>query len=160
MGDQIFIGVMGGEAKSPQYSMGRAAKLIPFRVAFMYVICIIFVGLLVSPDDPSLLGGSGSAASPFVISVRNAGIKGLPDLINVCMIIGIIAIALESIYLPSRILRTMSLQGLLPARFANCDSKGRPRWALAITSVVAIVLSYMSLNSEYIHILGKRNSLY
>ncbi|EXJ91451.1 hypothetical protein A1O1_04563 [Capronia coronata CBS 617.96] len=146
VGDQVFIGVMGGEAKSPRFSMAHASNLVPMRTGFMYMTCVIFIGLLVPSGDPRLLGGSGAAASPFVISVNEAGIKGLPDLINACMIIGIVAIALESIYLPSRMIRTMALQGLIPSYLGKCDSRGQPRWALAITSVVAVVFSYMSLS--------------
>ncbi|KAH7007261.1 amino acid permease/ SLC12A domain-containing protein [Ilyonectria destructans] len=146
VGDQVFIGIMGGEAKSPRYSMAHAATLVPIRVGFMYMVCVVFIGLLVPSTDPRLLGASGSAASPFVIAATNAGLKVIPDIINVCMIIGIVAIALESIYLPSRILRTMALQGLIPSKLAKCDELGRPRWALGISSVVGIIMTYMSLS--------------
>jgi yeast amino acid transporter len=148
VGDQVFIGVMGGEAKSPRYSMAHAATLVPLRVGFMYMVLVVLVGILVSPDNPNLLGASGSAASPFVLAVKDAGIKGVPDIVNACMIIGILAIALESIYLPSRILRTMALQDLIPAVFGKCDDKGRPRWALAFTSVIGVVMTYMSLSGK------------
>lgn len=150
VGDQVFIGVMGGEAKSPRYSMAHAATLVPLRVGFMYMILVVLVGILISPEDPHLLGGGGSAASPFVLAVKQAGIKGIPDIINACMIIGILAIALESIYLPSRMLRTMAVQGLIPEAFGKCDSKGRPRLALAFTSVVGVALTYMSLSGKEI----------
>lgn len=141
---------MGGEAKSPRYSMAHAATLVPLRVGFMYMILVVLVGILISPEDPHLLGGGGSAASPFVLAVKQAGIKGIPDIINACMIIGILAIALESIYLPSRMLRTMAVQGLIPEAFGKCDSKGRPRLALAFTSVVGVALTYMSLSGKEI----------
>ncbi|KAH6993089.1 amino acid permease-domain-containing protein [Fusarium venenatum] len=129
VGDQVFVGVMVGEASSPRYSMGHASTLVPLRVGVMYMTCVVLIGLLITSDNPDLLGAS------------------VPDLINVCIIIGILAIALESIYLPSRILRTMALQGLIPEKFGHCDERGRPRWALALTSVVAVVMSYMSLNA-------------
>ncbi|UZP38450.1 hypothetical protein NXS19_006266 [Fusarium pseudograminearum] len=145
VGDQVFVGVMVGEAASPRYSMGHASTLVPIRVGVMYMTCVVLIGLLISSDNPDLLGASGSAASPFVIAAK--GIKVIPDLINACIIIGIVAIALESIYLPSRILRTMALQGLILGKFAECDERGRPRWALAFTAVVAVVMSYMSLNA-------------
>ncbi|KAI8265715.1 hypothetical protein K4K58_010979 [Colletotrichum sp. SAR11_239] len=148
IGDQVFIGVMGGEASSPRYSMAHASTLVPIRVSFMYLVCVIFIGIIVPSDDPLLLGGSGSAASPFVIATRNSGLAGIPDFINVCMIIGILAIALESIYLPSRIIRTMAFQGLLPQVLAKCDDKGRPRWALFISAVVGVILSYLSLSTQ------------
>ncbi|PYI34381.1 proline-specific permease [Aspergillus indologenus CBS 114.80] len=147
VGDQVFIGVMAGEAESPRYSMAHASNLIPWRVAVFYLLSVVLVSLIVPSTDSRLLGGSSVASSPFVIAVQDAGIPGVPDLINACMIIGILAIALECIFLPSRILRTMSLQGLLPAFVAEVDEKGRPRWALAITAVAGVALTYMSLSA-------------
>ncbi|KAE8552195.1 hypothetical protein EYB25_006089 [Talaromyces marneffei] len=153
VGDQVFIGVMGGEAKSPRFSMAHAANLIPWRTAVFYLVCIIFVATLVPSDDPNLLGGSGVTSSPFVIAVQNAGIKGVPDFMNACMLVGILAIALESIYLPSRVLRTMAVQKLLPGFIARVDSKGRPRWALAITALFATAFTYMSLSANGFEVL-------
>ncbi|KAL4926835.1 amino acid permease-domain-containing protein [Aspergillus undulatus] len=136
VGDQIYIGVLGGEAQSPRWSMAHAAKVVPWRVSVFYMV------------------SGGSAASPFVIAVGNAGIKGVPDLINAIKIIGILAIALECIYLPSRMLRTMALQRLIPSFIAKVDEKGRPRWALLITAVVGVVLTYISLNGSGYEVLN------
>ncbi|PYH45987.1 proline-specific permease [Aspergillus saccharolyticus JOP 1030-1] len=147
VGDQVFIGVMAGEAESPRFSMAHAANLIPWRVAVFYLLSVVLVSLIVPSTESRLLGGSSVASSPFVIAVQDAGIRGVPDLINACMIIGILAIALECIFLPSRILRTMSLQRLLPRFVANVDDQGRPRWALAITAVAGVILTYMSLSA-------------
>ena len=100
-GDQGFIGVMGGEAESPRYSMAHSANLVPWRVGVLYLVSVVLISLIVPADDSCLLGSSSSAASPLVIAVQNAGIKGIPDVINARMIIGVTAIALESIFLPS-----------------------------------------------------------
>jgi amino acid transporter len=131
--------------------MAHAANVVPWRVSVFYMVSVVLVSVLVPSSDERLLGGSGSAASPFVIAVDDAGIKGVPDLINACMIIGILAIALECIYLPSRILRTMALQKIIPSFIAQVDDKGRPRWALFITSIVGVVLTYMSLSGTFSH---------
>ncbi|KAL3436533.1 amino acid permease/ SLC12A domain-containing protein [Aspergillus tetrazonus] len=154
VGDQIYIGVLGGEARSPRYSMAHAANAVPWRVTVFYMVLITFVSVIVPSSEDRLLGGSGSAASPFVIAVDNAGIKGIPDLVNACMIIGIVAIALECIYLPSRMLRTMALQKLIPSFIAEVDEKGRPRWALMITGVVGVVLTYISLSGKGTEVLN------
>lgn len=75
MGDQIFTGIMGGEAKSPRYSMAHATKLVPIRVGVTFMLSIVFISLLVPENDSRLLGGSGTTASPFVIALNDAGIK-------------------------------------------------------------------------------------
>ncbi|KAI2831615.1 hypothetical protein CBS147320_5169 [Aspergillus niger] len=134
-GDQVFIGVMGGEAESPRYSMAHAANLVPWRVAVFYLVSVVLVSIIVPSDDSRLLGGSSVTTSPFVIAVEDAGIR-------------------ECIFLPSRILRTMALQNLLPSFIAKVDEKGRPRWALAITSVAAVILTYMSLSAGGLEVLN------
>tara|TARA_R110002060_G_scaffold21617_7_gene29292 strand:- start:866 stop:1414 length:549 start_codon:yes stop_codon:yes gene_type:complete len=125
--DQVFTGIMAGEAKSPRYSMAHATKLVPIRVFSTFMLSIAFISILIPQDDPRLFGGSGVAASPFVIALNDAGIKGLPDFLNVVMMIGIASIAVESIYISSRIMRSMALQGLIPKFIANVDKEGRPR---------------------------------
>lgn len=147
-GDQVFIGIMGGEAQSPRFSMAHAVKLVPYRVTFIYMMAVIFITLLVPSDDERLLGGGGVTASPFVISVIDAGIPVLPDIMNAAMIFSILAIGAESVYLSSRILREMAHKKLIPEYFATVDSQGRPRWALAITCGLGIFLSYLSLSCK------------
>lgn len=140
---------MGGEAASPRFSMAHATKLVPFRVNFVYMTSVVFITLLVRSDDERLLGGSSVTASPFVISIADANIPGVPDLINAAMITGILAIAAESVYLSSRIVREMAHKRLIPEVIARVDSQGRPRWALVITCGVAVFLSYLSLSCKH-----------
>lgn len=65
---------------------------------------------------------------------------------NACMIIGILAIAAESVYLASRVLRTMAHQKLIPELIARVDAQGRPVWSLVITGATALLLTYLNLN--------------
>ncbi|KAK7408937.1 hypothetical protein QQX98_008881 [Neonectria punicea] len=148
VGDQVFIGIMGGEAESPRFSMAHATKLVPFRVNFIYMLSVVFITLLIPSDDERLLGGSGVTSSPFILAVTNSGVKGIADIMNACMIIGILAIAAESVYLASRIWRTMAHQKLIPEFIAKVDAQGRPRWSLVITGATALLLTYLNLNGD------------
>ncbi|KAF5684267.1 amino acid transport GAP1 [Fusarium circinatum] len=139
VGDQVFIGIMGGEAESPRFSLAHATKLVPFRVNFIYMLSVVFITILVPSDDPRLLGGGGVAASPFVVAVTDSGIPGISSLLNAGMICGVLAIAAESVYLSSRVLRTMAHQGLISTRLAHVDDKGPGgltvlNWLISITS--------------------------
>ncbi|KAJ5247958.1 hypothetical protein N7524_011918 [Penicillium chrysogenum] len=154
VGDQVFIGIMGGEAESPRFSMAHATKLVPFRVNVIYILSVVFITILVPSDDDRLLGGSGIAASPFVIAIQDSGIPGIASLLNAGMMCGILGLAAESIYISSRVLRSMSHQRLIPERLARVDDKGRPRLALMITSVVAVILAYIQLASGGLTVLN------
>ncbi|CAF9911335.1 MAG: hypothetical protein HETSPECPRED_000303 [Heterodermia speciosa] len=147
VGDQIFIGIMGGEAQNPRFSMGHATKLVPYRVIFVYMACVMFITLLIPSDNDQLLGGSGITASPFVLAITLVDIPYVSDILNAGIMCGILAISAESIYLSSRILRTMGLQKLVPVWVAQVDRKGRPVRSLVITCVTAIVLTYINLSS-------------
>jgi amino acid transporter len=58
-----------------------------------------------------------------VIALDHAGIKGLPDFLNVVIMIGIVAIAVESIYIAPRALGALSAQGIIPKFISRVDSK-------------------------------------
>ncbi|KAJ5725154.1 uncharacterized protein N7483_006511 [Penicillium malachiteum] len=146
--DNTFTGFLAGESKSPRFSVGHAVFLIPIRVTVFYLTSVVLIGLLVSPSNPNLLGSSGVAASPFVIAINQAGIKGLPDFLNVIIMFAVAAIAAESFYIASRILQTMSHQGLISAWVAKVDSRGRPRVSLAITGALSVILTYINLSGE------------
>ena len=140
---------MGGEAQNPRFSMGHATKLVPYRVIFVYMVCVIFITLLIPSNNDQLLGGSGITASPFVLYFEFVGIRYVASILFAGIMCGILAISAESIYLSSRILRTMGHQKLIPEWVAQVDRKGRPVRSLLITCLTAIVLTYINLSGEY-----------
>ena len=141
---------MGGEAQNPRFSMGHATKLVPYRVIFVYMACVIFITLLIPSNNDQLLGGSGITASPFILSIQLVGIPYVSDILNAGIMCGILAISAESIYLSSRILRTMGNQRLVPEWVAQVDRKGRPIRSLLVTCLTAIVLTYINLSGKYL----------
>lgn len=127
-------------------SMGHATTLVPYRVIGVYMTSIILVTLLVRSDNDRLLGGSGAATSPYIISQLDAGIAVIPDILNAGMMFGVLAISAEAVYLASRVLRSMSHQKLIPEAMAKVDKRGRPFPALFITLAVAAMLTYLGLS--------------
>ncbi|OJD31730.1 amino acid permease [Diplodia corticola] len=159
VGDQVFVGILAGEADAPRVSMGRATKLIPYRNAVLYMSSVVLCTLMIPMNDDRLFGGSGSAASPFVIAMNDAGISGVPDFFNVVIIIGIAGVAVESIYISSRVLRSMAEQELIPRFVARVDSRGRPRWSLAITLATGTMLTYINLSNTGAEVFTWLNSI-
>lgn len=82
-----MICLAAGEIQNPRRTIPRVAKLIFYRLVGFYVVGVLCVGIICSSRDENLLGAikageSSAAASPWVIGIKNLGIKGLPDLIN------------------------------------------------------------------------------
>ena len=73
--------------QAPRKNVPRAIRRVFWRILFFYVIGVFVMGLIVSSTDEGLLHNSGTSASPWVIAIRNAGIKGLPSVVNAVVLI-------------------------------------------------------------------------
>jgi amino acid transporter len=72
-----LVGLAAAETENPRKTLPSAAKQVFWRILLFYILSLLMVGLLVPYNDPRLLGDSSvdAAASPFVMSINNAGIK-------------------------------------------------------------------------------------
>jgi amino acid transporter len=92
---------------------------------------------LVNANNDRLVNGGGSwdaTASPFVISIENAGITVLPSIFNVVILIAVLSVGNSSIYGSSRTLAALADQGQAPKILGYIDRKGRPIVSIAIAS--------------------------
>lgn len=71
-----LVGLAAAETANPRKTLPRATKQVFWRVSIFYIVSLLLVGFLVPYDDDRLLNGSGDAASPFVIAIQEAGIRG------------------------------------------------------------------------------------
>jgi amino acid transporter len=101
---------------------------------------------LVPYDNPQLLNGSSSAdakASPFVIAIRNAGISGLPSVMNAVIMVAVLSVGNSSVYGSSRVLAALANQGQAPKILGYVDRKGRPMVGIAVASLIG-ALAYFA----------------
>lgn len=121
-----------------------------WRITLFYILALLFIGLLVPHDSKQLLGSGGyidTKASPFVIALDNAKIKGLPDFVNVVILISVLSIGNSSVYGGSRTLCALAEQGYAPRVFAYIDKAGRPLVATLFTIGFGL-LGYVNLASS------------
>lgn len=113
-----------------------------------YVLALLFAGLLVPYNSPQLIGNGDLIdvkASPFVIAIKNAGISGLDDFVNVVIVISVLSIGNTCVYGGSRTLTALAEHGYAPKLFCYIDRAGRPLWSTAFTLAFGF-LAYLGLS--------------
>jgi len=136
-----LVGLAAAETKNPRKSLPTAVKQVFWRISLFYIVSLFLVGLLVPYNDPRLLAGGNAdtATSPFVISIKNAGIDVLPSVMNVVILISVLSVGNSSIFGSSRTLAALADQGQAPKFLGYVDRKGRPLVAIGVASVIGFV---------------------
>ncbi|KAL2065030.1 hypothetical protein VTL71DRAFT_4170 [Oculimacula yallundae] len=136
-----LVGLAAAETANPRKSLPTAIKQVFWRISIFYIASLTVVGLLVPYNEPRLLSGGNAiaAASPFVISINNAGIDILPSLMNVVILIAVLSVGNSAIFGSSRTLAALADQGQAPKFFSYIDRKGRPLLAILFASSLGLV---------------------
>jgi amino acid transporter len=94
-----------------------------------YFSSLFIVACIVPYTHPQLLSSAHSAdvrASPFVIALQDAGIKGLPHFINVVILISVLSVGNSSTFASTRTLQALADVGQAPKWLQYVDKMGRP----------------------------------
>jgi len=134
-----LIGVTVGEAQNPRKTIPRAIKLTFYRILFFYCLSVFFLGMLVPYNSKDLAFANSlstkASASPFVVAIRIAGIKALPDILNACILLFTFSASNSDLYIASRTIYGLAEQGHAPKIFRWTDKRGVPVPALAISAL-------------------------
>ncbi|QOU22946.1 amino acid permease [Brettanomyces bruxellensis] len=134
-GGTELCGLAAAETANPRKSLPAATKQVFWRITLFYVISLTLVGLLVPYNDSQLLNKSSSAdakASPFVIALKNHGIKGLPSVMNAVIMIAVLSVGNSGVFGCSRCLASLAEMGMAPKCFGYIDRMGRPLVGIGI----------------------------
>ncbi|GAA6063057.1 hypothetical protein JCM10212_003002 [Sporobolomyces blumeae] len=145
LGTEI-VALAAGEAENPRRNVPKAIKRVFWRIVFFYIIGIMCMSLIVSPNDDRLLGNSDASASPWVIGIQRAGISALPSIVNAVILIAAFSAGNSDLYAASRTLYGLARDGQAPAILARCTKGGIPIYALIATSLVGF-LAYMNVGT-------------
>jgi len=142
-----IVAIAAGEAKNPRRNLPKAIRRVYIRILLFYIGGTTIIGLLVPSNSSGLDLDTGTAASsPFVIAIRNAGIKSLPSIINACLLTSAWSAASSDLYTSSRALYGLATAGNAPKIFLRTSKRGLPYVSIATCSVFAL-LSYMGINA-------------
>lgn len=137
-----LVGLTAAEAKNPRHALPKATKQVFWRILMFYVVSLTLIAFLVPYNDPRLMNGSSSvdiSASPFVIAINNGGIKVLPSIMNVVILISVISVGSSCVYATTRTVTSLAEQGLAPLFLGYIDRKGRPIIAIVITNIFGLL---------------------
>lgn len=116
-----------------------------WRIFFFYIVNTFILGLILRSDDDRLLGSSGAntKASPFVLAIKEAGVKGLPSVFNAVITIAVISVANSATFGSTRTFQALAQAGMAPRILAYVDKKGRPLTTVALQLAFAL-LAYIN----------------
>ncbi|KIW26358.1 uncharacterized protein PV07_09458 [Cladophialophora immunda] len=133
-GGTELVGLAAAEAANPRKSLPKATKQVFWRIAGFYVVSLLIMGIIVPNNSPDLLNSSGAntKASPFVLAIKYAGVKGLPSVFNAVITISVMSVANSCTYGSTRTMQALAQGGMGPKFLAWIDKKGRPVWPVVI----------------------------
>lgn len=143
-----LIVVTGGEMESPRRNLPIASRRYFYRLVIFYVLSVLAIGVIcLSTDERLTSGGAGAGSSPFVIAIANATIPVLPSIINAVILISAWSSGNGFLYVSSRALYSLAVQGNAPRVFKTCNRWGVPWVAVAVSSLFS-GLAYLNVASS------------
>lgn len=149
IGGPDVIALAAGEIINPRRTVPGMAKLVFYRVCGFYIIGVLAVGIICSSRDRHLLGaldsGSvGSAASPWVIGIKNLRINGLAGFINFLILTAGWSCGNAFLYTSSRTLYSLALEGQAPKFLQKCMKNGIPIYCVLVVALISCVTFMVS----------------
>lgn len=142
------VAMAAAEAKNPRRNLPKAIRRVYIRLLLFYIGGVFVIGLLVPSNNPLLnVNSDNASASPFVIAINQAGIKGLPAVINAALLTSAWSAASSDLYIASRGLYGLAASGNAPEVFLRTSRSGLPYVAVATCASFSL-LAYMAVSTS------------
>lgn len=143
-----LVGIAAGETQNPRKAVPSAIKKTFYRILFLFVLTVFFIGILIPYTNKNLLSSNTDAsASPFVIAAKLAGVKVLPDIINAVLLTVVLSAANSNVYCGSRIVVGLATERCAPSFFKKTTRGGVPILAVLFTSSIGF-LGFLNLSNN------------
>jgi arginine/ornithine permease len=127
------MGIAAGETEEPEKNIPRAIKTIVFRVLLFYVLAIFVLSAIIPYKEAGLL------ESPFVTVFDTIGIPFAADIMNFVILTALLSVGNSGLYASTRILYSLSQNGMAHSIFAKVSKRGVPLYALIVTLAFALL---------------------
>ncbi|KAI9459487.1 dicarbixylic amino acid permease [Lactarius psammicola] len=152
-----LIGVTVGEAQNPRKNIPIAIRRTFLRIVVFYIGGVFVIGLLVPRTNNDLFvankSKTGAAASPFVVATTLVGIKVLNHIINAAILIFVMSAANSDLYIGSRTLYALAIEGKAPRIFRKVNRMGVP-WPALLFCTAFCCLVFLNVHSSSQKVFG------
>ena len=138
--------------------MPSAFRSVFWRLTFFFVAGTFCVGTVVPYNDPNLLGAissgkPGAGASPYVIAMQRLHISVLPHIVNAAVLTAVFSAGNSYVFIASRTLFGMALEGKAPRVLAYCTKTGVPVFCVIVVLAIAL-LAFLQLSNSSVVVLN------
>lgn len=126
-----LVGIAAGESENPAKHIPRVMKGITVRIVLFYVIAIFVLAATIPWKEAGVL------ESPFAHVFNRIGIPFASTIMNAVVLTSALSAGNSALYACSRLLWSMSKEGLAPAFLGKLNSSGVPFNGVLITLVLA-----------------------
>ncbi|OTA59608.1 hypothetical protein K449DRAFT_423799 [Hypoxylon sp. EC38] len=135
-----MLALTAAESRNPKKDLPKAIRQTFWRILVIFLGLIFFAGIIVPYNESSLLTAtSKSAQSPWTVALVRAGWAGGGNLVNVVMITAQLSSVNSAIYVASRSLVALAVNGRAPAFFARTTSNGVPVNAIVFSNALGLL---------------------
>lgn len=128
-----LIGVAAGESSDPEKSIPKAIRNTVWRTFIFFVLSITIIGALIPYESAS------GISSPFIMVFDAIGIPYAADLMNIVVLTALLSVGNSGLYAATRMLWSMSQEGMISKKLAIVNQRGVPMRALAFTMLFAML---------------------
>ncbi|MDR1487993.1 MAG: amino acid permease [Deltaproteobacteria bacterium] len=133
------IGVAAAETGNPKVVIPKAVNQVIWRILLFYLGTFI---VLLSIKHWTTLG---SGVSPFVLIFDSIGFKAVAGTLNFVVLTAVLSVFNTCIYLASRLLYSLGLQGNAPQFFTVADKRGVPVRGLSLCAGLTLLVVPLNL---------------
>ena len=137
-----IMGVAAGETEEPEKNIPKAIRTIVVRVVVFYILAIFVLSALVPWKQAGVL------ESPFVTVLDIIGIPYAADIMNFVILTAILSVGNTGLFACTRILYSLSKDGMAHKLFGKLNKRGVPMNALYVTLAFALLSLLTSFIAE------------
>ncbi|MFF2754034.1 amino acid permease [Psychrobacillus sp. NPDC058041] len=146
-----IMGVAAGETEKPEKNIPKAIRTIVVRVVVFYILAIFVLSALVPWKQAGVL------ESPFVTVLDIIGIPYAADIMNFVILTAILSVGNTGLFACTRILYSLSKDGMAHPLFGKLNKRGVPINALLVTlgfALLSLLTSFIAESTLFVVLLS------